>query len=111
MHLKNCLRNPANLQAALGYYRTLFNPATFGTPADVQAQLESWGRPLVQPTLYLHGTRDGCIALSDDTLRQVPQFLGPGSEAHWVEGVGHFMLVQNPAEVNARILKFIGAPT
>jgi len=37
----------------------------------------------------------------------VPAFLGPGSEVERIEGVGHFMLVEKPVEVNGRILRFL----
>ncbi|MGH8005568.1 MAG: alpha/beta fold hydrolase [Candidatus Binatia bacterium] len=106
--VKKCLRNPANLQAALGYYRSLFDPTRFGSPEAMAEQGAVWGRPLSQPALYLHGTQDGCIALDAETLKQVPAFLGPGSQAEHVEGVEHFMLVEKPAEVNSRLLRFLG---
>ena len=60
IHVKDCLRDPANLMAAIGYYR-----ATLGTgyqdPAldDIQA---AGSLPTPQPTLYLHGKTDGCMA-------------------------------------------------
>ncbi len=107
-HVKECLRNPANLQAALGYYRAMFNPARFGSPAGMEEQGAIWGKPIPQPTLYLHGTQDGCIALDAETIKDVAPFFGPGSEIERVLGVGHFMLVEKPAEINARILRFLG---
>jgi len=106
--VKECLRHPANLRAAMGYYRALFDPARFGSPAGTEEQGAVWGRPIPQPTLYLHGTQDGCIALDAEAAKEVPAFLGPGSEVERVEGVGHFMLVERPAEVNSRILQFLG---
>lgn len=105
--VKACLRNPANLQAALGYYRALFDPVRFGSPEEMKEQGAVWGRPLPQPTLYLHGAQDGCIALDVEAAKEVPAFLGPGSKVERIEGVGHFMLVERPAEVNGRILQFL----
>jgi pimeloyl-ACP methyl ester carboxylesterase len=105
--VKECLRNPANLQAAMGYYRAFFDPARFGSPSGMKEQESAWGLPIPQPTLYLHGTMDGCIALDRETTKGVLAFLGLGSEAELIEGVGHFMLVEKPAEVNGRILKFL----
>jgi pimeloyl-ACP methyl ester carboxylesterase len=105
--VKECLRNPANLQAAMGYYRAFFDPARFGSPAGMKEQESAWGLPIPQPTLYLHGTRDGCIALDAETTKGVLAFLGRGSEAELIEGVGHFMLVEKPAEINGRILRFL----
>jgi pimeloyl-ACP methyl ester carboxylesterase len=106
--VKECLRNPANLRAAMGYYRALFNPARFGSPEGMEEQNAALGRPVPQPTLYLHGTNDGCIALDAETMKAVPAFLGPGSEVERVEGVGHFFLVEKPTEMNERILRFLG---
>jgi pimeloyl-ACP methyl ester carboxylesterase len=106
--VKESLRNPANMQAAFGYYRAFHNAARFGSPEAMQEQGAVWGRPIPQPTLYLHGTKDGCIALDAETIKQVPAFLGPGSQAEWIEGVGHFMLLEKPAEVSGRILRFLG---
>lgn len=106
--VKNCLRQPANLGAALGYYRTHMHPQRYGSPEWAAEQVAVWGAALQQPCLYLHGNRDGCIELTDALLAKVPGCLGPGSRAERVEGVGHFMLVQKPAEVNRRILEFLG---
>jgi pimeloyl-ACP methyl ester carboxylesterase len=91
----------------MGYYRAFFDPARFGSPAGIKEQESAWGLPIPQPTLYLHGTRDGCIALDTETTKGVLAFLGLGSEAELIEGVGHFMLVEKPAEINGRILKFL----
>ncbi len=105
--VKECLRNPINLKAAMGYYRTMFNPARFGTPEGVAEQTATWGNPITVPTLYLHGTTDGCITLDADTAKAIPPFLGPGSEVERIEGVGHFYLVEKPTEINARIVRFL----
>ena len=107
-HAKDCLRDPANLRAVLGYYRSLFDPARFGSHAGMQEQVAAWGRPVPQATLYLHGMNDGCIALDARSAEGVPAWLGPGSEVELVEGVGHFMLVEKPARINQRILQFLG---
>jgi hypothetical protein len=37
----------------------------------------------------------------------VPDHCGPGSESELIEGVGHFMLVERPAEINERIVGFL----
>jgi pimeloyl-ACP methyl ester carboxylesterase len=105
--LKECLRNPANLRAAMGYYRALFNPARFGLPDAMEEQGAVWGRPVPQPVLYIHGTTDGCIALDDDTMKQVPGFLGPSSELERIVGAGHFFLVEKPTVINPRLVQFL----
>jgi pimeloyl-ACP methyl ester carboxylesterase len=105
--VKECLRNTPNLRAAMGYYRALFDPARFGLPTAMEEQKAAWGHPISQPTLYLHGTNDGCIGLDPEAAKKVPAFLGPGSKVERIEGVGHFMLVERPTEVNSRILRFL----
>jgi pimeloyl-ACP methyl ester carboxylesterase len=91
----------------MGYYRALFNPARFGLSAGMEQQEAVWGRPIPQPTLYLHGTQDGCIALDEEAAKGVLAFLGQGSKVERIDGVGHFMLVERPAEINGRILQFL----
>ena len=106
-YVRDCLREPANLRAALGYYRKFFGPAYFGSPAAAAEIAALWGRPTPQPALYLHGRDDGCMALDDDLLAAVPAAFGPRAEAAWVDGAGHFLLVERPDEVNRRILEFL----
>ncbi len=105
--VKDCLRAPANLQAALGYYHTLFDPVTYGSPEFLEEQLATWGSPLTQPTLYMHGSTDGCLRLDADMQKEVSAHLGHGSENRRIEGAGHFLLVQKPVEVNQHILRFL----
>jgi pimeloyl-ACP methyl ester carboxylesterase len=105
--VKECLKNPAHLQAALGYYWGQFDPTRFGSPEWVEEQKAAWGYDLRQPTLYLHGTNDGCHGLDQAQVARVPQYCGPKSEAELIAGVGHFMLVEKPEEINQRILGFL----
>ncbi len=110
VHVKQSLGTPENLRAALGYYRGLFSPAEYGTPAGMAKQIPIWGAPLKQPTLYLHGAKDNCLVIDDATISQVPKHLGSGSEAALVADAGHFLLQEKPADVNARIMRFLGPP-
>lgn len=105
-HVKDCLRDPANLTAALGYYR-----ATLGAlPQDpALADLQgATGTPPPQPTLYLHGADDGCMAvgLTEGTAEQ----LSPGSRVEIVPGTGHFLHLERPDVVNRLIVDFLTAP-
>lgn len=106
-HVKDCLRDPAHLHAALGYYRSFFDPQRFGSPAWADEHNAVLGRPVPQPTLYLHGTNDGCIALDDDGAKDMLGQLGPGSEVDRIGGVGHFFWVERPAVINERALRFL----
>src|SRR3954447_21134602 len=85
--VKDCLRDPANLAAALGYYRATLgalpqDPAL----ADLQA---ATGAPPPQPTLYLHGADDGCMGVS--LTEGTADVLAPGSRVEIVPGTGHFL--------------------
>jgi len=105
-HVKDCLRDPANLTAALGYYRaTLGSLPQDPALADLQA---ATGTPPAQPTLYLHGADDGCMAV---TLTEgTAEALSPGSRVEIVAGTGHFLHLERPDEVNRLIVDFLTAP-
>lgn len=105
---KPCLRDPAHLRAAMGYYRSLFDAASFGTPAWAAEQAAVLGRQVPQPTLYLHGSSDGCIALDEAAVDAIPGLLGPGSRVERLPVAGHFFWVEQPEAVNERVLSFLG---
>ena len=112
--VKDCIRDPRHLQAALGYYWGQFDPTRFGSAEWADEQLAAWGSHNLQaPTLYLHGTNDGCHGMTAEQVGRVPDYCGPGSESELIEGVGHFMLVERPREINERIVGFLQrvAPT
>lgn len=98
--LKLCLR--ASMPAPLQYYRALKSPKTI---REVRAIVGAG--PVVVPTLYLHGERDGCIG---------PEF-ADGQEQHYsalfetmkLADAGHFLHLERPAEVNAAILRWFEA--
>ncbi len=105
VHVKDCLRDPANLTAALGYYRaTLGNGYQDPALADIQA---AGSLPTPQPTLYLHGLTDGCMGA--DVAQGAEAFLpAEGSRVELVDGAGHFLHLERPAEVNRLVLDFLG---
>ncbi len=107
-YVKECLSDPAHFQTAMGYYWAQFDPARMGSAEWTEEQEAAWGQPVSQPVLYLHGTQDGCHGLNEEQVKQVPTYLGEGSESEMIEGVGHFMLVEKPQEINDRILGFLG---
>jgi pimeloyl-ACP methyl ester carboxylesterase len=91
-HVKDALRDPANLAAAIGYYRAMFNAGFAG------------GAP-PQPTLYLHGNEDGAFGV--DGVRDTACELSAESRIELLDGVGHFLHLERPAEVDAMILDWI----
>jgi pimeloyl-ACP methyl ester carboxylesterase len=121
-HVKESLREPANLAAAIGYYRAagaaggsggssrgVGSPAeTVGPPettARYAAEEQATGRQAPQPTLYLHGAADGCIGV--ELARGAERLLAPSSRMLVIEDAGHFPHLERPSEVNGHILGWI----
>ena len=102
-HVKAALRDPANLTAALGYYRATLGDG-YRDPALDAAQAATQGIP-PQPTLYLHGRTDGCIGteVAESARAMVPEHV----RIHIVEGAGHFLQVEQPGVVNRLVLEFL----
>ena len=98
--VKESLRDPANLSAAISYYR-----ASSGASARYPDQqlAVSWQAP--QPTLYLHGAADGCIRVQ--LARRAEHLLAPGSRMTVIEDAGHFLQLEKPGEVNEQILTWV----
>ncbi len=101
--VKESIGNPANLSAAIGYYRALFDP-TRHRPAYDDAQVASTSSP-PQPTMYLHGADDGCMAV--DAVGDVASVLSEGSEYVIVERAGHFLHLEQPEIVRTRVMRFL----
>jgi len=100
--VKESLRQPENLQAAISYYRDPVLDATPGAVVPYAAEEEAASRQAQQPTLYLHGSADGCIGV--ELVRGAERHLAPGSRMIVVEGAGHFPHLEQPEEVNEHIL-------
>ncbi|MDP9430694.1 MAG: alpha/beta hydrolase [Actinomycetota bacterium] len=107
VHIREALAAPEHLHAALGYYWGQFDPTRFGSPEWIAEQAAAWGGSVPHPTLYLHGTTDGCHGVSQDQIERVLGYAGAGSESELIEGVGHFMLVERPEEINRRIVGWL----
>ena len=107
--VKQCLREPANLAAAIGYYRAAGAADAAGAAAWAASRYateqEAAGRQAPQPTLYLHGAADGCIGA--EVARGAEALLAPSSRMIVVEDAGHFLHLEKPAEVNEHILAWV----
>jgi pimeloyl-ACP methyl ester carboxylesterase len=90
--VKDALRAPANLAAAIGYYRAMF------TVGGVD-------KSPPQPTLYLHGTADGAFGV--EGVAGTERHLSPDSKVEILDGVGHFLHLEKPAEINRVVLDWL----
>jgi pimeloyl-ACP methyl ester carboxylesterase len=91
-HVKAALRDPVNLAAAIGYYRAMFTSGFQG------------GAPS-QPTLYLHGDEDGAFGV--EGVAGTAAELSAESRVEIINGTGHFLHLEKPAEINKLILDWI----
>lgn len=103
--VKDALRDPTHLTAALGYYRATLGAGVRHPDLDV---IEAAGAaPLPMPVLYLHGVDDGCMGaelIDDQVLTSVPH---PDSRVEIVPGTGHFLHLEEPSTVNRLIVDFV----
>jgi len=107
--VKECLREPANLAAAIGYYQAA--GATGTTDGSTRTATRSAddeqavSRQAPQPTLYLNGADDGCIRA--ELARGAERLLAPSSRMVVINDAGHFPHLEKPDEVNDHILAWI----
>lgn len=102
-HVKAALSGPGSLEAAIGYYRAMFDPTR--EDEQLQAEQQATQAPTPHPTLYLHGRDDGCVGVS--LAANAGAFLGEGSRVEIVDRSGHFLHLERPDEVNRLILEFL----
>jgi pimeloyl-ACP methyl ester carboxylesterase len=102
--LKSTFRQPGVVSAALGYYRSLFNPALHD-PALAKVQAELFTTPISVPTLYLHGAKDGCIGV--ELVKEMDAMFASGLHKVIVPDAGHFVHQEAAEDVNRHILRFV----
>jgi pimeloyl-ACP methyl ester carboxylesterase len=99
------LGKPGVLEAAIGYYRCLFDPSRMD-PELMEDQMKNGFSPIEVPTLHLHGSEDGCMGL--ELLEGMEASFPAGLTKVVIGGAGHFLNREKPERVNAEILKFLG---
>lgn len=105
-HVDAAIGAPDRWRAALGYYRATVRMSK--PPAQYAELHDHWLLAPVLPSLYLHGTDDGCAA--PDYARWVQEILPAGSAVNIVEAAGHFLQLDQPEVVAQHIVDFIGSP-
>lgn len=103
-HVKDALREPDNLAAALGYYRATIGGVGLDPRFDeIQA---AGAHPVALPFLYLHGADDGCVGVGFAEAGR--GFLThERSRTTIIEGAGHFLQLEQPDRVNAELVGFL----
>ncbi len=102
-HLAAALPDDAHKAAAVGYYRA--QPRAWRLPERYRTHARDWlGAPRV-PLLYLHGAGDGC--LDARWAARIGDRLPQGGRVAVVEGAGHFLQLERPDVVNARVLEHL----
>lgn len=102
--LRAAMRSPGGMGAMLGYYRAQRSRVLRGAVGGADAPVPA------QPTLYLHGGDDRCMGREwTGPAREVLQEANPDSQVEVVPGVGHFLHLEDPAGVGARIEAWVTA--
>lgn len=97
--LELCLR--ASMPAPLKYYRALRSPRTI---REVRAIVSAG--PILVPTMYLHGERDGCVGV--EMIEGQEKHFSAMFEMVKLSDAGHSLHLERPAEVNGAILGWFG---
>lgn len=104
--VKATFRQPGVVTAALNYYRHTFNPVNRDPAlAALQEKIATSLTPV--PALAFHGTKDRPGRL--EAFEQMDQLFAAGIEKVILPGTGHFLHLERPAEVNAKIVEFLRA--
>jgi pimeloyl-ACP methyl ester carboxylesterase len=57
------------------------------------------------PVLYLHGEADGCLGVA--TTARAAEFRLAGSCVEMIDGVGHFLHLERPDLISARMARWL----
>jgi pimeloyl-ACP methyl ester carboxylesterase len=93
--------------AALRFYRDTWQRARQDPELAADQRLIVDG-PLTVPTLVLHGLRDGCIL--PGAFAGAEEYFAAEHRIQPLDGLGHFLHLEDPARVNPLILDFLGEP-
>lgn len=104
-HLAEALPDEQHKAAAIGYYRAQLRQ--WRLPGRYRPLARDWVAEPKAPLLYLQGADDGC--LDPRWAGRIGDQLPEGSVVAVIEGAGHFLQLERPDVVNARVLEFLGA--
>ncbi len=104
-HVDAAIGTPESWRAALGPYRALLRNSR--PPARYADLHRYWRLPPLLPSLYLHGSNDGCMTPAFARWAQL--VLPAGSDVAVVEHAGHFLQLEQPDRVAELVLRFLGS--
>ncbi len=102
--VRQTFRQPGVVTAAINYYRHTMHPAN-RDPALAQLQEKATATSTPAPALAFHGTKDRPGRL--EAFNSMDQFFAAGLEKIILPGAGHFLHLERPAEVNAKVVEFL----
>ena len=102
--VKRMLAAPGALEATLGYYRAMFDPAR--ADPDLAEVRQAADRPIVVPTLALCGAEDRRAEVMQGQARH---FAGP-YRFELVPGSSHFLQREQPQAVTKLVLDWFARP-
>lgn len=103
--VKHAFRQPGVVEAAIAYYRSLFD---FITPAGLKSFRTLLGKITV-PTLAITGANDGCLdTRMFDTMVGTENYSG-GLRVERLADAGHWLHLEQPESVNRLLLEFLQA--
>jgi pimeloyl-ACP methyl ester carboxylesterase len=100
--IKDSLRRPGRLAAALAYYRAI--PGQLVRPSELRLAVA----PIPVPVRVIFGTDDGCIGA--EIFRRPIGTLAPGSDHREITGAGHFIHRERPAWFAEQVIDFLSPP-
>ena len=102
--LRAAMQAPGGLAAMLGYYRAQRRHVARGARVVAEAPVPP------RPTLYLHGDADGCMGVEwTAPSREVLRRGHADSRVDVVPGTGHFLHLEDPDGVGARVEAWLAA--
>lgn len=105
--LKETLGAPGSTAAAISYYQSMLGTKP-GNP-ELDAVQNAGNGPTPVPTLYLHGTDDGCMGVELVVEAELQPFFPAGLDLQIVPASGHFLHLDQPEAVHRHILGFLRA--
>jgi pimeloyl-ACP methyl ester carboxylesterase len=102
--VKATFRLPGVLTSALNYYRHTFHPANREPALDALREKVAT-TPIPVPALAFHGTRDR--PGRTPAFERMDRHFAAGLEKVVIPGTGHFIHLERPDEVNAKIVEFL----